>query len=294
MSNQYISEMNFGEPKRISSSIKINKPIPIDCRYLVSSLAKLDEELPKQYRYTGLIFFVPDSNVNIGTGNKANFGIYYCFDNDINTPVPLHDLSLRYIVHQIKDITDYSRLLDRLNSETFSKPGNIVDIKDLGIQVIFTGDKWKYFNGKYTLNSIDDWANIPSDLKEPNSVVLTKNDGKQHVINNDLDLTSEVMSVNDESKMSENNRFYLLNNTLFYRLNDINYKLTNNTRIYLNQNLVEGDNELIHSLKTTNCLVQGFYNNYKIDFDVILFEDKIIIKSGLNLNDCTILITDIN
>lgn len=236
MSNKILDILQFNN-QLVTESMKLNKPVPLDCRFIVSNINNLDKEIPKQYRYPGLIFFVPDTQLTVGTSSNKIVGIYYCFENDLNTAVPLHDLSLRYIVHQLSGIDDLTTIINRLNNDTYSKPGNIVDLKDIGIQVIFNGTKWRYFNGKYILKSLDDWNKIPDDIKQPNTIVEVKPNIRK-VVTSLLQLSDEIIETNLDN-LTENNRYYLVDGFLYYRLNNTNYQLSNRMFILHNFTLSE-------------------------------------------------------
>lgn len=294
MSNKTLDILRFNN-QLVTESMKLNKPIPLDCRFIVSNLNNLDNEIPKQYRYPGLIFFVPDTQLNIGTSENKIVGVYYCFENDINTAIPLHDLSLKYIVHQISGINDLTTIINRLNNDTYSKPGNIVDLKDIGIQVIFNGTKWQYFSGKYTLKSVEQWNDIPVDIKQPNTIVEIKPNIRK-VVTSSLELSDEIIDAGtDVNNLTENNRYYLLNGYLYYRLNGTNYQLTTKTYLLVNHIINKGINEINHNLNTHYVSVKLYLETdgklKNIDADIIQVDTNTInIESSIICKPCVIVI----
>lgn len=311
MSNKTLDILQFNN-QLVTESMKLNKPVPLDCRFIVSNINNLDKEIPKQYRYPGLIFFVPDTQLTVGTSSNKIVGIYYCFENDLNTAVPLHDLSLRYIVHQLDGIDDLTTIINRLNNDTYSKPGNIVDLKDIGIQVIFNGTKWRYFNGKYILKSLDDWNKIPDDIKQPNTIVEVKPNIRK-VVTSLLQLSDEIIETS-LSNLTENNRYYLVDGFLYYRLNNTSYQLTN--KIFILNDFILGENindkyndydenDYDEESITATVIQHNLYCNYvsvkiytdisdrrakKVDAEIIQLDlNRILIKSCLKC-ECDILI----
>ena len=294
MSNKILDILRFNN-QLVTESMKLNKPIPLDCRFIVSNLNNLDTEIPKQYRYPGLIFFVPDTQLTIGTSENKIVGVYYCFENDVNIAIPLHDLSLKYIVHQISGINDLNTIINRLNNDTYSKPGNIVDLKDIGIQVIFDGTDWKYFNGKYTLKSVEQWNDIPDDIKQPNTIVEIKPNIRK-VVTSSLELSDEIIDAGtDVNNLTENNRYYLLNGYLYYRLSGTNYQLTTKTYLLVNHIINKGINEINHNLNTRYVSVKLYLETNgklkNIDADIIQVDTNTInIESSIICKPCVIVI----
>lgn len=297
MSNKILDILRFNN-QLVTESMKLNKPIPLDCRFIVSNLNNLDTEIPKQYRYPGLIFFVPDTQLTIGTSENKIVGVYYCFENDVNTAIPLHDLSLKYIVHQISGINDLNTIINRLNNDTYSKPGNIVDLKDIGIQVIFDGTDWKYFNGKYTLKSVEQWNDIPDDIKQPNTIVEIKPNIRK-VVTSSLELSDEIIDAGtDVDNLTENNRYYLLNGYLYYRLNGTNYQLTTKFYILNGYTINKGINIINHNLNSNFVSVKIYLyidgKTRNIDTDISQVDmNTINIESSLFCNQSTIIIESI-
>ena len=157
-------------------NFQLTRNIPIDTRFLVTTLDNIDSEILPETRYPGLVFFVRDSAVNDGTSNSIDTidlgpinqynkgsvrtvkGILYIFVPDASGNLiytPLHDLINRFEI-KLLNITDtsntaYSHLcdgdLDELSNHInanntnclnhlYAKLGNIVYIQPLGIAVI--------------------------------------------------------------------------------------------------------------------------------------------------------------
>lgn len=280
--SKYLEKKNFGDPSFLLDSLKLNKPIPVDSRFMVSSLDVLDIEIPVKYRYPGLIFFVEEVELKVGTGNKETLGCYYCFETDVTKYKPLHDLSLRYVVHQVVcQPSKYSQLVNILNEKTYSIPGNIVDVKPLGIQVIFDGTTWKYFSGIYNISSDDVWNQIPDELKERNVLVLSNNVRK--IVRVNKQLADEVEIVSNIGAMLDDNRYYISQDNLYYRIGGKAYRLT--SKLYFNQiSLVKGDNIIKHDLNASGLLVLcSLFDTVKGTSEKILVDVIFIDKNNINL-----------
>lgn len=296
----------------ITKSFKITKNIPIDYRFIVRNLENIDEEIPKKYRYNGLVFFVVESEVyngtttgggtvdgkiNVGTttgGDKTLNGVLYCFEENLDKPIPLHDTVLRFIVRQVGGFTnDYSKLLENLN-KTYAKAGSIVYVEGLNISVIFDGTNWKYFNGVYIINNDSVWNTVPESLRVQNKLVLSNNVRK--IILNDLSLSDEVLT---DKNIIQNNRYYDLNGILHYSIGDKLYKLGDNVFFGI-VNIQKGSIQVTHGLNS--LLIEGYckLTNTNSDIDVnntivplslkIIDKDNVEIKSSLNLQNIEIVL----
>ena len=305
----------------ITKAFKITKNIPLDTRFIVNSLSTLDTEIPMKYRYNGLVFFVVDAKINNGTttivsenkidgtigkgpttGNETLSGILYCFESDLTKPIPLHDLVLRFIIRQIGEYNNnWTNLISDLN-HTYAKAGSIINVKDLGISVIFDGNNWKYFNGIYTINKIEDWNTVPNQLKETNRLVKVGNENK--IILSDKTLSDEVIKVDSIPDIPENFRFYLINGYLYYSIGGNVYPVSDKIKIFYNTKLIIGDNTFTHNfnskLLNTYCLINEAIDNQIINDDyknrefplehIVVNENSINIKSSVQINNCDIVL----
>lgn len=305
----------------ITKAFKITKNIPLDTRFIVNSLSTLDTEIPMKYRYNGLVFFVVDAKINDGTttiisenkidgtigkgpttGNETLSGILYCFESDLTKPIPLHDLVLRFIIQQIGGYNNnWTNLISDLN-HTYAKAGSIINVKDLGISVIFDGNNWKYFNGIYTINKIGDWNTVPNQLKETNKLVKVGNENK--IILSDKTLSDEVIKVDSIPDTPENFRFYLINGYLYYSIGGNVYPVSDKIKIFYNTKLIIGDNTFTHNfnskLLSTYCLINEAIDNQIINDDyknrefplehIVVNENSINIKSSVQINNCDIVL----
>lgn len=305
----------------ITKAFKITKNIPLDTRFIVNSLSTLDTEIPMKYRYNGLVFFVVDAKINDGTttivsenkidgtigkgpttGNETLSGILYCFESDLTKPIPLHDLVLRFIIQQIGGYNNnWTNLISDLN-HTYAKAGSIINVKDLGISVIFDGNNWKYFNGIYTINKIEDWNTVPNQLKETNKLVKVGNENK--IILSDKTLSDEVIKVDSIPDTPENFRFYIINGYLYYSIGGNVYPVSDKIKIFYNTKLIIGDNTFTHNfnskLLSTYCLINEAIDNQIINDDyknrefplehIVVNENSINIKSSVQINNCDIVL----
>ncbi len=255
-------------------NFKVTRNIPIDTRFLVTNINNINNEIPINIRYPGMIFFVRDSNINDGTtlningtkklgginsnkGKDKIFGTLYYFDDKLE-PIPLHDSITRFEIRllNIDNSTDtcYSKLIDKTNSSNetnslnhlYSKIGNIVFIEPLGIAVIcrlINGQpEWRYFAGSYYVTSEKQFESIPKSLIQPNTVVNLN--GTTKIITSNLKLSDEILTANSAKDCTEDRRFYNVNGFIYYRFGGINIPVSNKFVLKTIDLLKIGDNEI--------------------------------------------------
>lgn len=287
MENSAIENLKSNKP--IYNNFDIRKNIPIDKRFIITSLTEIDQEIPLNRRYDGLVFFVETSNVSDGT-DIISTGHLYCFESDLTKPIPLHELSLRYIIRQITiNPEDYTNVNNLLN-KTFAKPGSIVMIKPLDIAVIFDGNVWSYFAGNYSVTSDVVFNTIPLNLVNLGNLVISN--GIDKIIKSDNTLSDVIIEVSELPLTPEKDRYYSVNGFLYYSLGGNIYSVSE--KFYTKSNLVSGNNEITHTLNSTHiiCLfrinvTEGFddMNNKVIQLPYnIIDENTININSNLPLS----------
>ncbi len=160
---------NNTKSKEIYHNFQLSKNIPIDNRFLQTSLIKIDDDLPLNKRYPGLIFFVTDSNINGKVGN------FFCFENDLTSYIPFFSISTNQEIKQLDvDEENYNYLNEPLGdavNDNMAFPGSIVTIRPLGISYIFDGTDWLYFLGNYKVSTEAVYYSIPDNLKMPGRLV---------------------------------------------------------------------------------------------------------------------------
>lgn len=305
----------------ITKAFKITKNIPIDYRFIVSSLNNLDTEIPLKYRYNGLTFFVVDGSVNDGTtlvgsnkkidgqinvgpttGTKTLSGILYTFEEDLTKPIPLHDTVLRFIIRQLTGYNNnWTNLVSDLN-HTYAKAGSIVYVQDLGISVIFNGTDWEYFNGIYKINELAAWNTVPAQFKVPNRIVHVGTSDKYtiQIILSNKTLSNEILVVDSIPATPENWRYYLINGYLYYSIGGNVYPLGDKFKVWYNTSLVVGNNNFKHDFNSN--LLSGYcrinnkadnqeYNNYEFPIEVVVVDTNTVnIKSSVPVNQCDIVL----
>jgi hypothetical protein len=268
---------NFKNFKIIIQNFKIDKNIPIDTRYLVSTYSKINEELPLKLRYNGLMFFVSDI---LEDGEPVKIGKFYYFDNDLETPKLLSELSIESITMQLDcGLEDYVNLINRLNLVT-TKPGSIIHIKPLDIYVYFDGINWNYFAGVYKVTNETLFNTIPNQLKNVNSLVLLEG-GIRHIIKSNFSLSEELIIVPSISEIGvlENNRYYLIDSVLFFSIANQLYKI--GSKFFKEtKNLLNGYTEITHNLGSTNINVYFRIQLLDLDYDKFLTLDFDLIDSN--------------
>lgn len=236
---------NLKAPKDIINNFRLRKNIPVDTRFLISSLANLDIEIPLSLRYPGLITFIPDAT------NPNGAGVLYYFGNDLTTPLILDDGVYTSSVKSLTIVSeDYTNLLADLVD--YEIEGNIMYIQPLGIGIIYTSTGWEYFAGIYNVTDQLTYNTIPLSLLQPRKLVLLG--GDERIINEDKTLSTKVIVVATLPGTPLEDRYYLYKGFLYITLDGVLHKLT--SKIYTNDVvLVYGANEIIHNLESVNINV---------------------------------------
>lgn len=306
----------------VTKAFQITKNIPLDYRFIISSLSNLDTEIPLRYRYNGLIFFVVDQKVNDGTtlnngerktngtinvgpttGTNQLSGILYVFESDLTKPIPLHDTMLRFIIRQLTGYNNnWTNLVTDLN-HTHAKAGSIVYVEDLGISVIFNGTDWKYFSGIFTIGTEESWSTVPAQFKVQNTYVFigtntTLNSGIRKIILSDGTLSDEILVVTDSPAKVENNRYYLVNGYLYYSINGTLYLIGDKLIIIAAKQLINEDNVITHNFNTQSLIygyckistvINNHYSNNIFPIELIMINpNQVNIKSSVAIDNCTI------
>jgi hypothetical protein len=289
-----------------TQSFRVRNNIPVDTRFIIQSLSTIDTELPLKYRYEGLIFFVLDQEIFDGV-EVTGVGVFFCFEADLTKPVPLSEISSRFIVTFVGGFNgDYSTLFTKLNG-SFPKIGSIIYIDELGICVIKTGETendWKYAFGTYNVTTEEEFLTIPLALREPGKVVLESGTEKI-ILNNATRTLSNVVLVysrKEDITLYQNYRYYLINGFLNYYIGNTLYPVGDKF-IYLDStNLQEGLNDIIHNFNTTHII--AYIRIYTLDNNNIEFDSNtwsnldinikdvntITVKSHLSIDKCDIIL----
>lgn len=291
--------------KIILNNFRVSKNIPIDERFLISSLDAIDIEIPLKRRYNGLIFFVVDSVINDGVDDILS-GVLYCFENDLTNPIPLHETVLRHLIYQVSvENENYSELDITLN-KTFPKPGKTIHVKGLDVVYIYndTVSTWEYFSGVYKVSSDAIFDMIPNQLKSPGKLVIVddgENPMQRKLISENLTLIDEVYVSDDIPTNPEDDHYYIVNGFVYYAIMGSIFKLSD--KIFtIDVNLEPGDNNIIHNLGSTYILPILRINNNNENPDIKegimqlnipylpISENEIVIESRMFVNATIILI----
>lgn len=250
--------------------------VPIDTSFLLESLNDLDEKIPYDIRYPGLIFFVKDATIFSGTvtngkaeltnGNltsngKNITGLLYVFEEDLSKPKPLHDLIQRFEIRCIKE-TNYNNLNSVLNN-LYAKSGNIILIDNLGISVICDYDgNWKYFSGEYIVESPNMFNSIPENLREPGITVYLTGINQKRIIDSNKQLSSEILTTTNPNLCTEDRRFYNINGYFYYRFGNTNIPISDKFVVKNNVKLNIGNNYITHNFNSKYVSVYGIINEH--------------------------------
>lgn len=273
--------------------------------FVIDSLTNFDTELPLELRYEGMFFYVSDG-IDFN-GNST--GQLYTLESDLTKPIKLSDLSLRYIINQIYvENENYTELINILNAIPGKKPGQIVTVEPLHVTFIYSGGTgnfgnpdgtaptWKYFSGDYSVSTQILFNTIPTDLLAINKKVILGSVEK--VILSNKTLSDVIIIANTINDITENFRYYSLNGILYYRIGGNNYNLTEKIQVFDPQNLVIGNNQIFHTLKSTDIFVKMWIysiddnavQNIPVDYNIVDI-DSIKIKSALNISNVRLILT---
>jgi hypothetical protein len=230
-----------------------------------------------------------DAILNDGTDNIKT-GLFYCFEDDLNTPILLSDIVIRllnpsivYAASEINPPKLYLDLLVRLN-KTFARVGSIVYVLPLNVCFIKHGEaftNWKYAFGTYVVPTEAHFNSIPIQLREPLKYVNIGNpisyaDGSptepiQKIILSNGTLTEPIRKFETRDKNSldipikDENRLYEINGFLYYRLEHKFYSINDKFKYFLNQKIEitngANDNVIVHNFNSSYVI--GFIRMYK-------------------------------
>jgi hypothetical protein len=188
--------------KYLPFAYKASNNIPLDTRFIVSSLSTINTEIPLDKRYEGLIFFVLDQTISDGT-DVVLTGVLYCFEKDLTKPVALHEVANRFNIKSISGFSNnYSTIFAKLN-KTFTNIGSIIYVQDLDVCLIkYSSDVrgWKYLSGIYSVPNDATYLTIPLELREIGKIVIVN--GEDRIIKNDTGktLSSVIMIYSQKSE----------------------------------------------------------------------------------------------
>lgn len=286
---------NYRNGKYLFYNFELQKNIPIDSRYIVSTLKEevFNVELPYNLRYPGLVFFVNDASVSDGTDLAIKNGILYTFESDLNKPIPLYQTTLRYInfgiEFEIVDevISNYDEIETRLN-KTFAKVGMLCTLFPLNVTFKYCVNSigeyyWEYFAGDYHINNEIEWYQIAHKfMKEGATVIIGKpKDVKiKKIITAGGVLSEQILKYDSYELITifEENRFYEINGFLHYYFAGKMHKIGD--KYFIRKNFNMTPNIIIeHGLKTT--LISAIYRIISLNKDY----DKTIINLGIRVID---------
>ena len=271
-----ISEMKR-QYESIVSPLKLVKGLPIDCRFVISSLNNLNDDIPIAYRYIGLIFFnLEDSK-------------FYFFKSNVNEPIPL-DKEIKNSFNFVAETYG-----DAMANKDNLMNGQIVFIKNLNANFQKLENGLRYISGDVRVTNSQDWSNIPSDAKFPGIEVTLVNseDANQNVtyfqthegtlqqVDEDLQLFPDKPVHGKVYKV--NGKYYLVNNE--------NYINIGNQKRTKQINIVKGKNTITNDFNSEKISITISKNGYKIEYDkYTITENQIVFNSKLQIDNAQIVI----
>lgn len=242
------NDKNF---ESIHNNFKIIKNIPIDTRYLINSINTVDVEIPINLRYPGLIFYTYTQETIYYFKNNLTFDL-------LSNLLTLSDIRL---LEAPDGETDYSELGNALSAIS-AKDGSIITVVPLNVSFIVKGGDWEYFTGIYNLVHLSYYDTIPNHLRKPEILVNIGN--TRYLINNDLSLSEELITLSSPPGIIQNDRYYNIDGILYYAVNNQLYRV--GEKLYNSEILVNiGNTTITHNLNSTNILHYfRIYNNNNI------------------------------
>lgn len=258
-------------------SFYLSNNIPFDKKTTITSLTKLNEEIPVNHRYLGLIFFVNDIKK------------FYTFKNDINNPETLlsdNEINNTYGIY----VDVYSNIPTELNK--FITLGKIIFVFPLNVGFIYDGTSWKYYSGIYNLRTNLDLNNLSISLRNTGSKVLKENIlyiwNQNNTLSKYVTITNTTDNLNTFNNQSQiDDRYYKHRNQLYRVINNNLWKIGFKIIQINNYVLKVGENK-IHEILVSELgnsvlppyITAKLWINNNINITV---KDKVLIPLNLNL-----------
>lgn len=271
-----ISEMKR-QYESIVSPLKLVKGLPIDCRFIISSLNNLNDDIPIAYRYVGLIFFnLEDSK-------------FYFFKSNVNEPIPL-DKEIKNSFNFVAETYG-----DAMANKNNLMLGQIVFIKNLNANFQVLENGLRYISGDVRVANLSDWKNIPSDAKFPGIEVTVVNseDANQNVTyfqthEGILQQVDEDLQLFPDKPV--HGKVYKVNGK-YYLVNKDNYINIGNQKRTKQINIVKGKNTITNDFNSEKISITISKNGYKIEYDkYTITENQIVFNSKLQIDNAQIVI----
>lgn len=279
---------------------------PVDKSFVINDINNIDNELNKNIRYSGLIFFATIQNQ------------FYYFDNDtdinddtILIPKPFGNTDIiNGIIYN--NTTDYSNLTTVLNGLP-KILGKQIQIYPLNITVIYNdNNQWIYHSGISVIDSLY-WNTLASPYKKEYVKVFCPDLGKFQKVNSQKLLIDFVPVFSNLPQLEDidNLQWFEFNGDLYIKANDTIYNVTDESSdpgyvisitlqqslIYtdeMNNNIIDNTNIITHNLNTQNIHLSATYNqenillNYKIiddnNIQILTTENNFRITANITKN----------
>jgi hypothetical protein len=268
MDTSILQNRRFAEFR--SNNFNPRRNVPLDVRFMVSkyipndssSTTILNNEIPIELRYNGLIFFAVSSMRNNGTTDVAA-GRFFYFGDDLTTPKPLTDTIYDFETIYWNDTAanyNYSTIIAQLNT-TYAIPGRIVWFKKLKIAVVYDGTSWNYLAGVYNVDTEAVFNQLPSVFKQTGRLVLigTGAGALRKIIKSDLTLSDElILTTTTPTAPGEHDRYYYYNNRLYHSIGGKMFLVSDGMWYNASTNLIVGKTDVNHNLASNNIIAYGW------------------------------------
>ena len=260
------------QTKYLFYGLSRNSQNPLDPRLNISSLENINDELPINNRYRGLIFFIEDIEK------------LYVFLSDLNIPIDLLTLISNGNINGIFN-SNYGNLITSLNN-TNPTLGSLITVFPLNVTFIFNGVNWQYFSGDYNVIGDVELNSIPLKLRKENKLIVMGTNN--YIFKSDLSKSDVIISLNVFPITLENNRYYSINGILYLSLMNNLWKLSEKFYFEEGKLLNFGDNIVEHKLKSTYISALIWINNINTIIpteinEILDLKVKIVDNNEINL-----------
>ena len=260
------------QTKYLFYGLSRNSQNPLDPRLNISSLENINDELPINNRYRGLIFFIEDIEK------------LYVFLSDLNIPIDLLTLISNGNINGIFN-SNYGNLITSLNN-TNPTLGSLITVFPLNVTFIFNGVNWQYFSGDYNVIGDVELNSIPLKLRKENKLIVMGTNN--YIFKSDLSKSDVIISLNVFPITLENNRYYSINGILYLSLMNNLYKLSEKFIFLEGYSLGLGNNIVTHNLNSTYISALIWINNINTIIpteinEILDLKVKIVDNNEINL-----------
>lgn len=258
----------------IINPLKISKGLPLDVRYLVSTLDNLATELPLMYRYYGLIFFVADT------------GKFYYFGKDLTKPLSFSQEIINTIVTNVESVDKLMEIKDHILD------GQIVFVKALNANFQKKNTDFIYHSGALT-GTRNEILELPDSMKSVGVKFLNTDDNQNYTI--ELDNSGSKVIVEDKfsrvalPQNGINNKIYKTDGNYFVFFEG-NYISLGTSQQQVIVDLIRAGHDSFPNVTNSRDIALEFYiDNQPIHIEAEITQDEIYTMSWKELRNVKVI-----